>query len=51
VAAAVARSAIETGVAKIIIDPEIIAQQTRTIIYEGGLGYSKTENFTLESAR
>jgi malate dehydrogenase (oxaloacetate-decarboxylating) len=51
VAAAVARSAIETGVAKIKIDPEIIAQQTRTMIYEGELGYSKTENFTLESAR
>ena len=51
VAAAVARSAIETGVAKIKIDPELIAQQTRTIIYEGELGYSKDEDFTLESAR
>ncbi len=51
VAAAVARRAIETGVAKIEVDPEIIAQRTRTIIYEGELGYSKDEDFVLESAR
>ncbi len=51
VAAAVARSAIETNVAKIEIDPEIIAQRTRTIIYEGELGYFKGEDFILESAR
>ncbi|MGC1402828.1 MAG: malic enzyme-like NAD(P)-binding protein [Thermodesulfobacteriota bacterium] len=51
VAAAVARRAIETGVAKIEVDPEIIAQRTRTIIYEGELGYSKDGDFVLESAR
>jgi malate dehydrogenase (oxaloacetate-decarboxylating) len=51
VAAAVARSAIETGVAKIKVDPDLIAQQTRTMIYEGELGYSKDQAFTLESAR
>jgi len=49
VAAAVARSAIETGVAKIEMDPELIAQRTRTIIYEGELGYFKGEDVILES--
>ena len=51
VAQAVARTAIETGVAKIELDPELIAQQTRTMIYEGELGYVKGEDFVLESAR
>ncbi|MEW6184143.1 MAG: malic enzyme-like NAD(P)-binding protein [Thermodesulfobacteriota bacterium] len=51
VAQAVARAAIETGVAKISIDPELIARQTRTMIYEGELGYSKQGEFVLESAR
>ena len=51
VAQAVAQSAIETGVARIHMDPELIAQRTRTIIYEGELGYSKGGEYTLESAR
>jgi malate dehydrogenase (oxaloacetate-decarboxylating) len=51
VAQAVARAAIETGVAKIELDPELIAQQTRTMIYEGELGYIKGGEFVLESAR
>ncbi len=51
VAKAVAQSAIESGVAKIIMDPELIAQQTRNMIYEGELGYFKGDGFVLESAR
>lgn len=39
VAAAVARAAMESGVAKIKVDPERIAQRTRTMIYEGESGY------------
>ncbi|OGP49320.1 MAG: malate dehydrogenase [Deltaproteobacteria bacterium RBG_13_43_22] len=51
VAKAVAQSAIESGVAKIEMDPELIAQQTRTMIYEGELGYFKREEIDLESAQ
>lgn len=51
VAAAVARSAIETGVAKIEMDPELVAQRTRTMIYEGELGYYKGGELSMESAR
>ncbi|MBA3035719.1 MAG: NADP-dependent malic enzyme [Desulfobacterium sp.] len=39
VAAAVARAAMESGVARIKVDPEKIAQRTRTLIYEGESGY------------
>ena len=38
VAAAVARSAMETGVARIQRDPEAIARDTRAFLYEGELG-------------
>jgi malate dehydrogenase (oxaloacetate-decarboxylating) len=38
VAAAVARSAIETGVARIKRDPDAIARDTRAYLYEGQLG-------------
>ena len=51
VAQAVARSAMETGAARIEVDPEVIARRTRTIIYEGELGYLKDEDLKLESAR
>jgi len=51
VAAAVARSAIETKVARIEGDPEIIAQRTRAFIYEGGIGVYRDEEFRLESGR
>ena len=51
VAKAVARTAIETGVAKIKMDPELIAQQTRTMIYEGELENFKGTEFVLKNAR
>jgi malate dehydrogenase (oxaloacetate-decarboxylating) len=51
VAAAVAGSAIETGVARLRIDPEIIARQTLTLIYEGDLGHMTGGRLVLESAR
>jgi len=53
VAAAVARSAVETGVARLDIDPERIAQRTQTMIYEGELSYygGSDFTFTMESAR
>ncbi len=51
VAKAVAKAALETGVAKIEMDPELIAQQTRTMIYEGDLGYIKNGDYSFESAR
>ena len=51
VAAAVARSALETEVARIEVDPEIIAQRTRAFIYEGGIGVYREEEFKLESGR
>ena len=51
VAAAVARSALETKVARIEGDPEIIAQRTRAFIYEGGIGVYRDEEFKLESGR
>jgi len=38
VAAAVARSAMETGVARIQRDPDAIARDTRAFLYEGELG-------------
>src|SRR6266852_2559266 len=38
VAAAVARSAMETGVARIQRDPHAIARDTRAFLYEGELG-------------
>ena len=46
VAAAVARAAMKTGVAKIEVDPESIAQRTRTLIYEGEPGYRTEEGVT-----
>jgi len=46
VAAAVARAARKTGVAKIEVDPESIAQRTRTLIYEGEPGYRTKEGVT-----
>lgn len=47
VAAAVARAAMKTGVAKIDVDPESIAQRTRTLIYEGELGYHLGDDIIL----
>ncbi|MFH2044975.1 MAG: malic enzyme-like NAD(P)-binding protein [Pseudomonadota bacterium] len=44
VAAAVARAAMESGVAKIKVDPEKIAQRTHTLIYEGEAGYHIENN-------
>lgn len=38
VASAVSRAAIETGVARVIIDPEKVAEHTKKFIYEGELG-------------
>jgi malate dehydrogenase (oxaloacetate-decarboxylating) len=35
VAAAVARAAVETGVARLQVDPEDIAARTRELLYEG----------------
>jgi malate dehydrogenase (oxaloacetate-decarboxylating) len=46
VAAAVARAAMKTGVARIEVDPESIAQRTRTLIYEGEPGYRTEEGVT-----
>ncbi len=51
VAAAVARSALETKVARIEVDPELIAQRARAFIYEGGIGLYRDEEFKLESGR
>ncbi len=51
VASAVAESALQTGVARLRVDPEIIAQQTRTLIYEGDLGHMLSDQWVLESAR
>jgi malate dehydrogenase (oxaloacetate-decarboxylating) len=51
VAAAVAGSAIETGVARLLLDPEFIARQTLTLIYEGDLGHMTGDRLVLESAR
>jgi hypothetical protein len=46
VAAAVARAAMKTGVARIEIDSERIAQRTHTLIYEGEPGYHKEDGIT-----
>jgi malate dehydrogenase (oxaloacetate-decarboxylating) len=35
VAAAVAKAAIDTGVARVQVDPELIAENTKGFIYEG----------------
>jgi malate dehydrogenase (oxaloacetate-decarboxylating) len=50
VAAAVARTAMETGVARIQVDPALVAQNTRTLIYERDYGPSLNDNWVLESA-
>jgi malate dehydrogenase (oxaloacetate-decarboxylating) len=38
VAKAVATAAMETGVARLTLDPEVIAENARAYIYEGKLG-------------
>ncbi len=42
VAAAVARAAVETGVATVAVDPEMVEANTRGFIYEGHLGGQDT---------
>jgi hypothetical protein len=40
----------ETGVARIQVDPALVAQNTRTLIYERDYGPSLNDNWVLESA-